>query len=107
MGTRHGMSTGMTHAMTTIVPSNSSPNDTNDETLCTRVLSSVSVSFVKRWITRPSGVVSKNARRVCSVALKSARCSELAAARDASAHANVRAHETAACPMPIPAKPAR
>ena len=104
MGTRQGNSAGMTHAMTTIVPSNRSPNDTTDETLCTRVLSSVAVSLVKRWITRPAAWVEKRQPRVRS-ALNSARCRWLAAARDASAHANVRAQLTAACPMPIPAKP--
>ena len=60
-------------------------------------------TLVNRWMTRPSGVVSKKARRVDSVALNNERCRVLAAAKLAIAHAKVRAQLTAAWPMPMPA----
>ena len=107
MGTRQGMSAGITHAITASVPNRSRPKDVNDDTLLPKVLSNTAVSLVNRWITRPSGVTSKKDSRVDRVARKSARWSLFAATKLASAHMNVLAHDTAACPMPMPAYIAR
>ena len=87
---------GITHAITVSVPMRRMKKDAKLLTDCPRLLSNVAVSFVNRWMTLPSGVVSKNDIRVDIVALNSARCSVFAAASEASAHANVRNHDTIA-----------
>ena len=48
MGTRHGTSAGITHAITASVPNRSKPKDVNDATLLPSVLSSTAVSLVNR-----------------------------------------------------------
>ena len=67
------------------------------------VLSSASVSLLKRCRMRPSGVTSKKLVRVNSTARSSRPCSSRAAARPAETNASAFAYVTSATAMLMPA----